>query len=56
MPLSGWVMFGFFLAVIFAGIGLAVRGWRYPWCDRAEQSPPYGLPRPEAPNRQPERG
>ena len=28
MPISGWIMVGWFLLVIFAGIGLLYWGWR----------------------------
>ncbi len=28
MPISGWIMFGWFWLVILTGIGLVIWGWR----------------------------
>jgi hypothetical protein len=44
MPLSGWVMFGYFWAVILAGVALSIVGWRKRAQDDAEEQR-YGVVR-----------
>jgi hypothetical protein len=48
MPISGWIMFGYFWAIIFAGVTLAIVGWRRGLAE-PENRTYYALPerRPE---------
>ncbi len=38
MPISGWIMVGWFLAVILAGVGLLYWGWRSGRIEEWEQA------------------